>query len=103
MIPIILLLLFISCAYCCCIVFFPTLQIANHPLLVRRIYSDEDVVRFARKLHPMGAFGFECTLDRVIEEMKSFNDFSIHRVSSQLLEMLAKAFWFVVLCYIIMP
>ncbi|XP_050372173.1 protein CHROMATIN REMODELING 19 [Argentina anserina] len=55
-------------------------KIANHPLLVRRIYSDEDVVRFARKLHPMGAFGFECTLDRVIEEMKSFNDFSIHRL-----------------------
>ncbi|KAK9935656.1 hypothetical protein M0R45_022748 [Rubus argutus] len=55
-------------------------KIANHPLLVRRIYSDEEVVRFARKLHPMGAFGFECTLDRVIEEMKSFNDFSIHRL-----------------------
>ena len=55
-------------------------QIANHPLLVRRIYSDEDVVRFAKKLHPMGAFGFECTLDRVIEELKSYNDFSIHRV-----------------------
>ncbi|KAB2626032.1 SWI/SNF-related matrix-associated actin-dependent regulated protein 1B [Pyrus ussuriensis x Pyrus communis] len=40
--------------------------IANHPLLVRRIYSDEDVVRFARKLHPMGAFGFECTLDKLL-------------------------------------
>jgi len=48
--------------------------------LIRRIYNDEDVVRFARKLHPIGAFGFECTLDRVIEELKSYNDFSIHRV-----------------------
>lgn len=56
------------------------LQIANHPLLIRRIYSDDDVMRFARKLHPVGAFGFECTLDRVIEELKSYNDFSIHRV-----------------------
>ncbi|GLT52878.1 hypothetical protein SLA2020_261900 [Shorea laevis] len=55
-------------------------KIANHPLLVRRIYSDEDVLRFAKKLHPMGAFGFECTLDRVIEELKSYNDFSIHRL-----------------------
>lgn len=55
-------------------------KIANHPLLIRRIYNDEDVVRFARKLHPIGAFGFECTLDRVIEELKSYNDFSIHRV-----------------------
>ncbi|KAJ7954418.1 Protein CHROMATIN REMODELING [Quillaja saponaria] len=55
-------------------------KIANHPLLVRRIYSDEDVLRFAKKLHPIGAFGFECTLDRVIEELKSYNDFSIHRL-----------------------
>ncbi|KEH40787.1 putative DNA helicase chromatin remodeling SNF2 family [Medicago truncatula] len=55
-------------------------KIANHPLLIRRIYNDEDVVRFARKLHPIGAFGFECTLDRVIEELKSYNDFSIHRL-----------------------
>ncbi|WJX16920.1 Protein CHROMATIN REMODELING 19 [Trifolium repens] len=55
-------------------------KIANHPLLIRRIYNDEDVVRFARKLHPIGAFGFECTMDRVIEELKSYNDFSIHRL-----------------------
>ncbi|XP_062113112.1 protein CHROMATIN REMODELING 19 [Humulus lupulus] len=55
-------------------------KIANHPLLVRRIYSDEDVIRFARKLHPMGAFGFECTVDKVIAELKSYNDFSIHRL-----------------------
>ncbi|KAK7273635.1 hypothetical protein RIF29_14692 [Crotalaria pallida] len=55
-------------------------KIANHPLLIRRIYNDEDVIRFARKLHPVGAFGFECTLDRVIEELKSYNDFSIHRL-----------------------
>ncbi|XP_019461602.1 PREDICTED: protein CHROMATIN REMODELING 19 [Lupinus angustifolius] len=55
-------------------------KIANHPLLIRRIYNDEDVIRFARKLHPVGAFGYECTLDRVIEELKSYNDFSIHRL-----------------------
>ncbi|KAJ8760540.1 hypothetical protein K2173_015207 [Erythroxylum novogranatense] len=55
-------------------------KIANHPLLVRRIYSDEDVIRFAKKLHPIGAFGFECTLARVIDELKSCNDFSIHQL-----------------------
>lgn len=49
---------------------------------MRRIYTDEDVVRFAKKLHRMGVFGFECTLDRVIEELKSYNDYSIHRVFS---------------------
>lgn len=47
---------------------------------MRRIYSDKDVVRFAKKLHPMGAFGFECTLERVIDELKGYNDYSIHRV-----------------------
>ncbi|XWS34406.1 hypothetical protein CRYUN_Cryun21dG0035800 [Craigia yunnanensis] len=53
-------------------------KIANHPLLVRRIYNDEDVVRFAKRLHSMGVF--ECTSDRVIEELKNYNDFSIHRL-----------------------
>ncbi|XP_050233691.1 protein CHROMATIN REMODELING 19 [Mercurialis annua] len=55
-------------------------KIANHPLLVRRIYSDEDVVRFAKKLHPIGVFGFECTLERVIDELKNYSDFSIHKL-----------------------
>lgn len=55
-------------------------KIANHPLLVRRIYTDKDVVRFAKMLHPKGVFGDECTVDRVIEELKSYNDFSIHRL-----------------------
>lgn len=60
--------------------FSPQFQIANHPLLVRRIYTDDDVVRFAKMLHPKGVFGFECNLERVVEELKSYNDFSIHRV-----------------------
>ncbi|KAL2906930.1 Protein CHROMATIN REMODELING 19 [Bienertia sinuspersici] len=57
-------------------------KIANHPLLVRRIYSNEDVVRFAKKLYPTGVFGHECTIDRVIDEMKGYSDFSIHRLLS---------------------
>ncbi|CAA2954863.1 CHROMATIN REMODELING 19 [Olea europaea subsp. europaea] len=55
-------------------------KIANHPLLVRRIFTDDDVVCFAKMLHPKGVFGFECTMERVIEELKSYNDFSIHRL-----------------------
>lgn len=66
--------------FSCCISTL-VLQIANHPLLIRRIYSDEDVIRIARKLHPIGAFGFECSLERVIEEVKSYNDFRIHQVN----------------------
>lgn len=56
-------------------------QIANHPLLVRHIYSDEDVVRFAKMLYPKGVFGFECNLERVIQQIKNYNDFEIHRVT----------------------
>lgn len=55
-------------------------KIANHPLLVRRIYRDEDVIRFARMLYPKGVFGFECTLEKVIQELKNYNDFAIHRL-----------------------
>ncbi|CAH1453108.1 unnamed protein product [Lactuca virosa] len=55
-------------------------QIANHPLLVRRIYTDKDVIRFTKMLHPRGVFGAECILDKVIEEVKGYNDFSIHKL-----------------------
>ncbi|XP_019262592.1 PREDICTED: protein CHROMATIN REMODELING 19 [Nicotiana attenuata] len=55
-------------------------KIANHPLLVRRIYKDDDIVRIARVMHPKGVFGFECTVERVIEELRSYNDFSIHKL-----------------------
>jgi SWI/SNF-related matrix-associated actin-dependent regulator 1 of chromatin subfamily A len=41
----------------------------------------------------MGVFGFECTLDRVIEELKSYNDFSIHRVI--ILDPVNASFYFV--------
>ncbi|XP_073130258.1 protein CHROMATIN REMODELING 19 isoform X2 [Henckelia pumila] len=60
--------------------FFEFRKISNHPLLVRRIYTDDDIVRFAKMLHPKGVFGFECTLERVIEELRTYNDFSVHRL-----------------------
>lgn len=55
-------------------------KIANHPLLVRQIYSDEDVVCVAKVLYPKGVFGFECSIQRAIQEIKSYNDFEIHRL-----------------------
>ncbi|WVZ86747.1 hypothetical protein U9M48_033483 [Paspalum notatum var. saurae] len=55
-------------------------KIANHPLLIRRIYSDKDVDRIASLLYPKGAFGFECSLERAIQELKSYNDFAIHQL-----------------------
>ncbi|KAE8702352.1 hypothetical protein F3Y22_tig00110483pilonHSYRG00287 [Hibiscus syriacus] len=44
---------------------------------LRRVYKDEDVVHFSKRLHSMSVF--ECTLDRVIEELRNYNDFSIHQ------------------------
>ncbi|KAL6882644.1 hypothetical protein ACP4OV_011334 [Aristida adscensionis] len=55
-------------------------KIANHPLLIRRIYSDKDVDRIARLLYPQGAFGFECSLERATQELRNYNDFSIHQL-----------------------
>ncbi|CAM0903332.1 unnamed protein product [Alopecurus aequalis] len=55
-------------------------KIANHPLLIRRIYSDKDVDRIGRLMYPKGAFGFECSLDRAIQELKNYNDFAIHQL-----------------------
>uniref|UniRef100_A0ACD5UEK8 Uncharacterized protein n=1 Tax=Avena sativa TaxID=4498 RepID=A0ACD5UEK8_AVESA len=55
-------------------------KIANHPLLIRRIYSDKDVDRIGRLMYPKGAFGFECSLERAIQELKNYNDFAIHQL-----------------------
>ncbi|KAF0893409.1 hypothetical protein E2562_024221 [Oryza meyeriana var. granulata] len=55
-------------------------KIANHPLLIRRIYSDKDVDQIARLLYPKGAFGFECSLERATQELKNYNDFAIHQL-----------------------
>uniref|UniRef100_A0A0D9W8A7 Uncharacterized protein n=1 Tax=Leersia perrieri TaxID=77586 RepID=A0A0D9W8A7_9ORYZ len=55
-------------------------KIANHPLLIRRIYSDKDIDRIARLLYPKGAFGFECSLEKAIQALTSYNDFAIHQL-----------------------
>ncbi|XP_048136476.1 protein CHROMATIN REMODELING 19 isoform X2 [Rhodamnia argentea] len=60
--------------------FFQFRKIANHPLLVRRLYDDGDISRFGKKLYQKGAFGFECGLERAIDEMKKYSDFSIHQL-----------------------
>jgi SWI/SNF-related matrix-associated actin-dependent regulator 1 of chromatin subfamily A len=51
-------------------------------LLIRRVYNDKDIDRIARLLYPKGAFGFECSLERAIQELKNYNDFNIHQVLS---------------------
>ncbi|KAE8705433.1 Protein CHROMATIN REMODELING 19 [Hibiscus syriacus] len=63
-------------------------KIANHPLLVRRIYDECDVC-FAKRLHSMGVF--ECILGRVVEELKNYSDFSIHQTLAELLPSLKRS------------
>lgn len=55
-------------------------QLGNHPLLIRRIFTDETVRKLARKYHKMAVFGNECTVERVQEELNSYSDFTLHRV-----------------------
>eukprot|EP00897_Mesotaenium_endlicherianum_P008187 jgi/Mesen1/7397/ME000388S06610 len=55
-------------------------KVANHPLLIRRLYTDEAVKDMARALHQQGAFGHECTQERVLEEIREYNDFSLHQL-----------------------
>lgn len=57
------------------------LQLGNHPLLIRRLYSDDTVKRLAKKFHPLGVFGYECDLQRVEDELSSYSDFSLHKVT----------------------
>ncbi|KAH7287647.1 hypothetical protein KP509_32G067600 [Ceratopteris richardii] len=57
-------------------------KIANHPLLVRRLYTEADVGSLAKILHSKGAFGFECTLQRVKDELLTYSDYALHRLSA---------------------
>ena len=56
------------------------MQLGNHPLLIRRIFTDESVKKLARKYHQLRVFGSECTIERVEEELSSYSDFSLHKV-----------------------
>jgi SWI/SNF-related matrix-associated actin-dependent regulator 1 of chromatin subfamily A len=56
------------------------LQLANHPLLIRRIFTDETVKQLAKKFHQLQVFGNECTVERVRDELMSYSDFSLHKM-----------------------
>jgi SWI/SNF-related matrix-associated actin-dependent regulator 1 of chromatin subfamily A len=55
-------------------------KLANHPLLIRRIFTDETVKQLAKKFHQLQVFGNECTVERVRDELMSYSDFSLHKV-----------------------
>ncbi|KAJ7567288.1 hypothetical protein O6H91_02G141000 [Diphasiastrum complanatum] len=55
-------------------------QVGNHPLLVRRLYRDQDLENIAAKCHAYGIFGYECTLERIKDELATYSDFSLHKL-----------------------
>ncbi|BDA41342.1 probable SWI/SNF-related matrix-associated actin-dependent regulator [Coccomyxa sp. Obi] len=58
-------------------------KIAQHPLLVRRLFSDEAVAKMASLAHARGLFGEQCSAARVREEMAGYSDFQLHRFTLQ--------------------
>lgn len=53
-------------------------KIAQHPLLVRSNYTDDQVAAIARIAHERSLFGGAATEKRVREELASYSDFSLH-------------------------
>ncbi|XP_024375892.1 protein CHROMATIN REMODELING 19 [Physcomitrium patens] len=55
-------------------------KLGNHPLLIRRVFTDETVKKLAKKYHKMAVFGNECSVERVREELSNYSDFTLHRM-----------------------
>jgi SNF2 family DNA or RNA helicase len=54
---------------------------ANHPLLLRVRYQDEEVMsEIARIAYSRGRFGNQCDYQRVRDEIDSFSDFDLHQL-----------------------
>eukprot|EP00850_Spirogloea_muscicola_P010575 SM000062S19961 [mRNA] locus=s62:684509:689584:- [translate_table: standard] len=57
--------------------------LANHPLLVRQQYSSTTLPALAKVLHRVGAFGYGCSDEKVLEEISTYSDFQIHQIQSR--------------------
>ena len=55
-------------------------KIANHPLLVREKYTEEDVEEMSGVCHRKGAFGHEATLPMVRQHVRGLSDFALHQL-----------------------
>lgn len=57
---------------------------ANHPVLLRRHFvSDEVLETMSRCLHRAEAFGNQCSMSRVRQELESYSDFELHDLCVQ--------------------
>ena len=55
-------------------------KVANHPLLVRNRYTDEDLIEIARVCHERRIFGPDARLERVTEHINGLSDFGLHQL-----------------------
>jgi len=55
-------------------------KISNHPLLVRRIYKEEDVQKLAKRFYDLGVFGDQCIEEQVYDKLLSSSDFDLHKL-----------------------
>ncbi|KAG7386702.1 hypothetical protein PHYPSEUDO_015382 [Phytophthora pseudosyringae] len=57
---------------------------ANHPVLLRRHFvADEVLETMSRYLHRAEAFGSQCSISRVRQELESYSDFELHDLCVQ--------------------
>ncbi|KAG1709114.1 hypothetical protein DVH05_022746 [Phytophthora capsici] len=57
---------------------------ANHPVLLRRHFVSEDVLEtMSRCLHRAEAFGNQCSMSRVRQELETYSDFELHDLCVQ--------------------
>ena len=55
-------------------------KVANHPLLVRHRYTDQDLIEIADVCHKRRIFGPDARLERVQEHVSGLSDFSLHQL-----------------------
>ena len=57
---------------------------ANHPMMCRSHYGSDDgrFMELCKLVHRTDAFGTQCTLKQVVDELSSTSDFEIHRCVS---------------------
>eukprot|EP00798_Chlamydomonas_sp_ICE-L_P032246 gene32246-16812_t len=59
-------------------------KVAQHPLLVRNRYTDEDVYEMAQVASSQGLYAGNCSMERVQKEMMEYNDHALHRFAELL-------------------
>ena len=58
------------------------LQLANHPLLTRRLFPDCSLEAISKAAHRHAIFGSEATLPRIRKELQEYSDFDLQQVGS---------------------